>query len=98
MAILKDTAAQTTENSNACGDPEDVHNREKLVATERIEPASDDDCVEKLQTTELVSSQEIPARDIHPMKLIMLLRLRFGIGRYEISVRPLSRRLRRRHN
>jgi hypothetical protein len=35
--------------------------------------------------------QEIPARDIHPIELIMLLRVRFGIGSYDISVRPLSK-------
>lgn len=63
-----------------------------------IELGSDDDCVEKLQTTEVALCQEISARDIHPMKLIMLLRLRFGIERYEILVRLLSRRLNKRQN
>jgi hypothetical protein len=98
MVTLKDTTAQTTEKPNARGKPEDVHKKEKLVATEHIEAGRDEDCVERLQTTDLASSQEIPAIDIDHMKLIMLLRVRFGIGRYEISVRPLPRQFHRRHN
>ena len=60
MAILKDTAAQPTENSNACDNPEDVHKKEKLVATEHTESGSDEDCVEKLQTTEWCHFKKFP--------------------------------------
>jgi hypothetical protein len=88
MGMLKDTA-QTTENSTALGKPEDVHTKEDQVATGHIEVGHNEDCLDKLQATDLASSQEIPARNIHPMKLVMLLRLKFGIGRYEISVRLL---------
>jgi hypothetical protein len=82
MVILKDTAAQTTENSNGLGKSEDVHKKENLVATEYNEARSNGGCVEELQSTDLASAQEISARNIDPMKLIMLLQVRFGIGRY----------------
>jgi hypothetical protein len=65
----------------------DVHMKENHEVIECIEAGCDEDGLEELQTTELVSAQELTARNISPMKLVMLLRVRFGIGRYEISVR-----------
>lgn len=38
----------------------------------------------------LVSSQDIPCKALHPMKLISLLRARFGVDRYEVSVSYLQ--------
>ena len=55
MVMLKNTAAQSTENSNALGNPEDADKKGDLVATEhKVE--RDEDCTEKLQTTDLTSS------------------------------------------
>jgi hypothetical protein len=96
MAMLKDSA-RTTESSNALGKTNDVHTNENLVVIEYMEVGCDEDCLEKLQKTDLVSSQELSARTINPMKLIMLLRVRFGIGRYEISVRLPPGKSNRRH-
>ena len=94
MVMLKNKAAQTTENLNALGNPKDADKKEDLVVTgHKIE--RDEDCAEKLQTTDLTSSQDISAGNIDPMKLITFLRVRFGIGRYEITVRPLPRQHRR---
>ncbi|KAH6667304.1 hypothetical protein B0J14DRAFT_603221 [Halenospora varia] len=85
--MLKNTAAQSTENLNALGNPEDADKKEDLVATEhKVE--RDEDCTEMLQTTDLTASQDISARNIDPMKLITFLRVRFGIGRYEITRIP----------
>jgi hypothetical protein len=42
--------------------------------------------LEERRETGPASSQELSARNINPMKLIMLLRVRFGIGNYEVSV------------
>jgi hypothetical protein len=86
MAMLEDSA-RTTESSDALGKTKDVHTKENLVVIEYVEVECDEDCLEELQTTDLASSQELSARTINPMKLIMLLRVKFGIGRYEISVR-----------
>jgi hypothetical protein len=94
MVMWKNTSAQTTENLNALGNPKDADKKEDLVVTEhKVE--RNENCVEKLQTTDLTSTQYISAGNIDPMKLITFLRVRFGIGRYEITVRPLPRQYRR---
>lgn len=82
-------SARTNENSNAerATKDKDVHMKENHEVIECVEIGCDKDCLEKLQTTDLASAQELTARNINPMKLVMLLRVRFGIGRYEISVR-----------
>lgn len=98
MVMLKNTAAQTTENLNALGNPEDADKKEDLVVTEhKVERDEEcaEECAEELQTTDLTSSQDISAGNINPVKLIMFLRVRFCIGRYEITVRPLPRQHRR---
>jgi hypothetical protein len=51
-----------------------------VVAVEKVEATDDEDC-------KLESSQELSGRTINPMKLMVMLRLKFGLGRYEISVR-----------
>jgi hypothetical protein len=84
MVMWKNTSAQTTENLNALGNPKDADKKEDLVVTEhKVE--RNENCVEKLQTTDLTSTQYISAGNIDPMKLITFLRVRFGIGRYEIE-------------
>jgi hypothetical protein len=84
MVMLKNTSAQTTENSDALGNPKNADKKEDLVITEHRNE-------EKLQTTDLTSTQDISTGNIDPMKLITFLRVRFGIGRYEVTVRPLPR-------
>jgi hypothetical protein len=64
---------------------------------ECIEVGCDKDCLEELQTTDLTSAQELTARNINLMKLVMFLRVIFGIGRYEISVRLPPRNSNKRH-
>jgi hypothetical protein len=94
MVMLKNTSAQTTENLNALGNPKDADKKEDLVVTEhKVE--SNENCVEKLRTTDLTSTQDISAGNIDPTKLITFLRVRFGIGRFEITLRPLPRQHRR---
>ena len=55
-----------------------------------VEVGCDEDDIEELRAANLAETQELTARNVNPMKLIMLLRTRFGIGRYEIQVRLLS--------
>lgn len=55
-----------------------------------VEVGCDEDDLEELRAANLAETQELTARNVNPMKLIMLLRTRFGIGRYEIQVRLLS--------
>ena len=45
-----------------------------------------DEAVETPENTELKSTQELSGRTINPMKLMALLRVKFGIGHYEILV------------
>jgi hypothetical protein len=82
-------SARTNENSHAerATKDKDVQMKENHAVIECVEVGCDEDCSEELQTTDLASAQELAARNINPMKLVMLLRVRFGIGRYEISVR-----------
>jgi hypothetical protein len=78
MVMLKNISAQTTESLNALGNPKDADKKEDLVVTEhKVE--RNENCVEKLQTTDLTSNQDISAENIDPMKLITFLRVRFGI-------------------
>ncbi|KAE9363829.1 hypothetical protein N431DRAFT_564405 [Stipitochalara longipes BDJ] len=62
----------------------DVRMKENHEVVEYMVVEDDDDCEEGLQT-DLASAQELTARNVNPMKLVTLLRVRFGIGRYEIS-------------
>ena len=55
-----------------------------VVSLQDFEPV--DEAVETAENTELKSSQELSGRTINPMKLMALLRVKFGIGCYEISV------------
>jgi hypothetical protein len=55
-----------------------------------VEVGCDEDDLEELRAANLAETQELTARNVNPMKLIMLMRTRFGIGRYEIQVRLLS--------
>ncbi|KAK3335917.1 hypothetical protein B0T19DRAFT_23097 [Cercophora scortea] len=50
-------------------------------------PASPDhhETEETMESPSLASSQDIPASVINPLKLIALLRARFGVGQYEIT-------------
>jgi hypothetical protein len=90
MDILKESTRTnvTKQNLHIQKPNKGVHMKENHVVIECMEVGSDEDCLEEEHTTDLASEQELTARTINPMKLIMLLRTRFGIGRYEISVRP----------
>ena len=55
-----------------------------VVSLKDFEPV--DEAVETQEKTELTSTQELSGRTINPIKLMALLRVKFGIGRYEISV------------
>jgi hypothetical protein len=89
MNILKESTGTnvTKQNPHIQKSNKDVHMKENHVVIEYLEVGSDEDCLEELHDTDLASEQELTARTINPMKLIMLLRTRFGIGRYEISVK-----------
>jgi hypothetical protein len=60
--------------------------KENYEVIEYMEVGDDEEYLEDLQTTDLASAQELTARNVNPMKLVTLLRVRFGIGRYEIQV------------
>ena len=81
-------SARTNENSPPQRNIKvtDVHIKENHEVIEYIEDGDDEEYLEELQTTDLVSAQELTARNVNPMKLVTLLRIRFGIGRYEIQV------------
>lgn len=64
--------------------------KENHVVIDCVEVGCDEDDFEELRASNLAETQELAARNVNPMKLIMLLRTRFGIGRYEIQVRLLS--------
>jgi hypothetical protein len=64
--------------------------KENHVVIDCVEVGCDEDDLEELRAANLAETQELTARNVNPMKLIMLLRTRFGIGRYEIQVRLLS--------
>jgi hypothetical protein len=64
--------------------------KENHVVIDCVEVRCDEDDFEELRAANLAETQELAARNVNPMKLIMLLRTRFGIGRYEIQVRLLS--------
>ncbi len=64
--------------------------KENHVVIDCAEVGCDEDDFEEPRAANLTETQELPARDVNVMKLIMLLRTRFGIRRYEIKVRLLS--------
>lgn len=87
MTGLLQEAERRMESTYVLGETKNAHLKENHVVREQKETSCVETRVEKLQTMDLASAQELTARMINPMKLIMLLRLRFGIGHYEISVR-----------
>jgi hypothetical protein len=64
----------------------DVHMKENHEVIEYMADGDEEDCEENVQRTDLAPAQELAATNVNPMKLVTLLRVRFGIGRYEISV------------
>ncbi|PMD50656.1 uncharacterized protein K444DRAFT_638002 [Hyaloscypha bicolor E] len=80
-------SARTNENSPPQRNTKvnDVHMKENYEVIEYMEVGDDEEYLEDLQTTDLASAQELTARNVNPMKLVTLLRVRFGIGRYEIQ-------------
>jgi hypothetical protein len=81
-------SARTNENSppQRTIKVNDVHIKENHEVIEYMEVGDDEEYLEELQETDLASAQELTARNVNPMKLVTLLRVRFGIGRYEIQV------------
>jgi hypothetical protein len=82
-------SARTNENSPPQRNikVKDVHMKENHDVIEYMGVEEDEEYLEELETTDLASAQELTARNVNPMKLVTLLRVRFGIGRYEIQVR-----------
>jgi hypothetical protein len=98
MDMLKEPARRT-ENQHALTETGDVRAKDNRGVARYKEVRCNEDRSEELQTTYLASAQELVARSINPMKLVMLLRVNFGIGHYEISVRlPLENPTKTRAN
>lgn len=92
-------SARTNENSPPQRNIKvnNVHTKENHEVIEYMEVGDDEEYLEELQTTDLASAQELTARNVNPMKLVTLLRVRFGIGRYEIQVLLLPEESKQRH-
>jgi hypothetical protein len=88
MSILGEST-RANQNSSPLKSAKNAQMKENHVVIDCVEVGCDDD-VEELRAANLAETQELTARNVNPMKLIMLLRTRFGIGRYEIQVRLLS--------
>jgi len=88
MSILGDST-RANQNSSPLRSAKNAQMKENHVV-DCVEVVCDEDDSEELRAANLAETQELTARNVNPMKLIMLLRTRFGIGRYEIQVRLLS--------
>jgi hypothetical protein len=90
MSILGEST-RANQNSSPLKSAKNAQMKENHVVIDCVEVGCDGDDVEELRAANLsAETQELTARNVNPMKLIMLLRTRFGIGRYEIQVRLLS--------
>jgi hypothetical protein len=89
MSILGDST-RANQNSRPLRSAKNAQMKENHVVIDCVEVGCDEDDLEELRAANLAETQELTARNVNPMKLIMLLRTRFGIGRYEIQVRLLS--------
>jgi hypothetical protein len=85
MSVLGEST-RTNHNSNSSKTAKNDDMKENNVVVNCVEVGSN--AVEELHPADLAATQELTARNINPVKLIMLLRTRFGIGRYEIQVSP----------
>jgi hypothetical protein len=81
-------STKTNQNSHISRNikEKDVQMKENHQIIEYMVVGDDEDCEDCIETTDLTSAQELTARNVNPMKLVTMLRVRFGIGRYEISV------------
>jgi hypothetical protein len=81
-------STKTNQNSHISRNikEKDVQMKENHQIIEYMVVGDDEDCEDCIETTDLTSAQELTARTVDPMKLVTMLRVRFGIGRYEISV------------
>ena len=78
---------RANQNAQAIKSTKNVHMKENHVVIKCAEVESDGDDFEEIHRSDLAEAQELTARNVNPVKLIMLLRTRFGIGRYEIQVK-----------
>ncbi|PMD47723.1 hypothetical protein L207DRAFT_523089 [Hyaloscypha variabilis F] len=81
-------STKTNQNSHISRNikEKDVQMKENHQIIEYMVVGDDEDCEDCIETTDLTSAQELTARNVNPMKLVTMLRVRFGIGRYEISL------------
>jgi hypothetical protein len=79
-------STRTNQNSNPPKTAKKDDMKENDVVVDCVEVGCDA-VEEELHPADLAATQELTARNINPMKLVMLLRTRFGLGRYEIQVR-----------
>ena len=70
--------------------------KENHEVIEYMVVGDDDNFEENVQAADLAPAQELAATNVNPMKLVTLLRVRFGIGRYEISA-SLVKQCEKRH-
>ena len=89
MSILGEST-RANQNSSPLKSAKNAQMKENHVVIDCVEVGCDGDDFKGVRTADLAETQELTARNVNPMKLIMLLRTRFGIGRYEIQVRLLS--------
>lgn len=80
MAILKEIPKANDDSSNLAIPSKDMHSEDSL---QTMESNAHD---HEIAVENAGEKQQLTASDINPQKLAMLLRTRFGIGRYEIEV------------
>jgi hypothetical protein len=87
MSSILGESTRTNQNSHPPRPTKNVHMKENHIVIDCVDVGCDEDDIEEVRASDLAETQELTARNVNPMKLIRLLRTRFGLGRYEIQVR-----------
>lgn len=86
-------SARTNEHISIHISAKDSTMKENHVDLDALEAADHQYHLEQTPAMDGLLNQELAAREVNPMKLMTSLRVRFGIGRYEIQVCLRSRYL-----
>ncbi|PVH79111.1 hypothetical protein DL98DRAFT_516320 [Cadophora sp. DSE1049] len=79
-------SARTNELVSRNTSAKDVTMKENHLDLGCVKAADYENTPEQSPVMDGLLKQELKARDVNPMKLVTSLRVRFGIGRYEIQV------------
>ncbi|KAH7400382.1 hypothetical protein BKA64DRAFT_481079 [Cadophora sp. MPI-SDFR-AT-0126] len=78
-------SARTNEIISRNTSAQDVRMKENQLDPGCMKAGDSEITADRLPVMDGLLNQELKARDVNPMKLVTSLRVRFGIGRYEIE-------------